>query len=427
MKFFFKKRPSISSEKKYLIITTSGGGGHLQAAKAKKEEICQTNPNAYFIEKNIVETAGGKYLGKFMIDWIWNTAQRKGSVKALDLCAYSIPLFDILFWIPVFFQILNLLFQEGVDEVIDTQPMSTSSIISATYLYSKLTKKRVLVHKILTELPTHYSSHYLKPIKKLSSKKRELIKLITTKPLLSENESEQTFWEMLAKLSSTQIVYDQLPIRSSFKNVLINPQSCLNLRFAFKNEEEKTLLCKALSLSNYKVDGQILDLKLESDDHVTTIMLGSQPMQEATLDYVKNFIELVKTYNHKQNFYLFIFCSDKKYEPIPLQKRIFSMIESFENFPSNLIVVPMSSQTDEVIAPLYGKSIATITKAGGITSMELLVASKGKIWIHHEIPDALNTKGMPRWEYGNALYLQKIKGASLTTPKTFFNDFSLTI
>ena len=75
MKFFFKKRPSISSKKKYLIITTSGGGGHLQAAKAKKEEIYQSNPNAYFIEKNIVETAGGKYLGKFMIDWIWNTAQ----------------------------------------------------------------------------------------------------------------------------------------------------------------------------------------------------------------------------------------------------------------------------------------------------------------------------------------------------------------
>lgn len=164
-------------------------------------------------------------------------------------------------------------------------------------------------------------------------------------------------------------------------------------------------------------------------------MLGSQPTQQATLSYVQSFIDAFKERKESnQTHYFFVFCSQKKFEKTPLQDRIRDLILAQTNYPKNLIIIPMSSQGDDVIAPLYFRSDATLTKSGGITAMELLSVAKGKIWIHHE-ETSLNIlqkmllsqksssssyKGMPRWEYGNAIYLEELKGATIVTPETFF-------
>ena len=84
----------------------------------------------------------------------------------------------------------------------------------------------------------------------------------------------------------------------------------------------------------------------------------------------------------------------------------------------------MCFQEDDVIASLYYRSNATFTRSGGLTSMELMSVAQGQIWIHSEVKKPNNhqkkvCKGMPIWEWGNAIYLQKKKGACFIHPETF--------
>ena len=429
----FSDSDSRKTFKNLLILTTSGGGGHLQAAAAIKQEFLEKNEKIEIIERNIVQIAGGKLFGKFMIEGIWNSAQKNGSVKALDLCAIAIPLFDFLFGASIFFQIFWILKKKNIEHIIDTQPMTTFAITLAARFYNYLYKKNLKVEKYLTELPTKYAYHYFRPIKNLPQKNKEILTLVTTYPLTETNQTSEMFWEKLSGLSQKQIHYNNLPLRKNFKKIVQRGQtgSQNSISIQIKNEEEKTLLLECLKLSShpYLINDSSLTISFDSRVHYLTLMLGSQPVQEASLNYVKEFIEFVKEQKTLQRFVFFVFCSDKKSDLIPLQKRIHLLLKETPNFPSQLLVVPMSSQEDDVIAPLFYRSSATITKAGGITSMELLSVSQGKIWIHKEEEDFLTKfltfskseinsfKGMPKWEAGNALYLKKKKDATSISPK----------
>lgn len=430
---YFPDSDSRKTLKNILILTTSGGGGHLQAAAAIKQELLEKNEKLQVIERNIVLIAGGKLFGKFMIEGIWNSAQKNGSVKALNLCAIAIPLFDFLFGASIFFQIFRILKKKKIEHIIDTQPMTTFAITLAARFYNYLYKKNLKVEKYLTELPTKYAYHYFRAIKNLPQKNKEILTLATTYPLTDRNQTSEMFWEKLSGLNPGQIHYNNLPLRKNFKIIAqkgsIGSQNSISIQI--KNEEEKTLLLDCLKLSShpYLMNDSSLKISFDSRVHYLTLMLGSQPVQEASLNYVKEFIEFVKEQKTLQRFVFFVFCSDKKSDLIPLQKRIHLLLKETQNFPSQLLVVPMSSQEDDVIAPLFFKSSATITKAGGITSMELLSVSQGKIWIHKEEEDFLSKflcfskseiisfKGMPKWEAGNALYLKNKKDATSISPK----------
>lgn len=411
-----------------LLITTSGGGGHLQAAQAKKLELKEINPCCDIYEIDIAKAAGGKFFGYFMIDCIWNAAQRRGSVKALDLCAYSIPTFDKLFWISIFFQIFILLKKNHIEKVIDTQPMCNSSISWAVRLYNYFYQKHILIEKVLTELPTKESSHYLKPIKNLSKKNRELIRLLTVCPYLQDKQTEEAFWKTYSGLEMNQVWYHGLPIRPGFKKNA--PCSCpiFSLSIKPKSENELLLLRSLLNKSSFSfsIIEDTIELLIPKNHKLITLMLGSQPHQQASVDYVRSIIDYAQSKTNRDPITVFIFCADKKFEKTPLQEKIFSFLEEQKNLEGNLTIIPLSSQPDCVIAPLYYRSQATITKAGGITSMELLSCSKGKIFIHHEASFfGLRKKknwGMPKWEYGNALYLQQKKGATFVTPLTLSDE-----
>ena len=369
---------------------------------------------------------------------VWDAAQRRGNVRTLEFWAKNVPIFDCVFSIPVFFQIFFRLIQCDIDHVIDTQPLCLSSIVKAVSLYRFFSKKPVVIEKVLTELPTNYASHYLKPIKRLRKKKRSLVKLVTTAPLLSKDETAEGFWQKYCGLSESFVSYGDFPIRPNFKkyqNKKLHKET-FPLQITLKSAKEKLLLKDTLRIGKTKgtFKGDQLTLLIEPTWKVTTLMLGSQPTQEATLQYVRNFIEVIKNdkIKHKKHVF-FVFCSKKKFETTPLQKRIHDLILQMKDFPENLTIIPMSSQGDEVIAPLYFRSDATLTKAGGVTAMELIAAARGQIWIHHE--NTFNPferllfdnpfftlssyKGMPKWEYGNATYLEETKGAQMVTPETF--------
>ncbi|MCH9630572.1 MAG: hypothetical protein S4CHLAM37_05730 [Chlamydiia bacterium] len=423
--------------KSILIITTSGGGGHLQAARAKYLDEKSKNPHVKIKVKDLLKEAGGKAFGRFMIN-VWDVAQRKGCVRTLEFWVNNVPIFDVLFGIPVFFQILYRLFRNDVDHVIDTQPLCLSSIVGAVRLYRFFSKKTVVIEKFLTELPTNYATHYLKPIKKLRKKNRGLVKLVTTEPLLSDNETAESFWQKYCGLSESFISYGDFPIRPNFKKFQNKKlhKDTFPLHIRLKSPEEKSYFKDVLKKGGTKatIKNDNLQINIEPSWKITTLMLGSQPTQEATLQYVKNFIDVINhesTKNKKHVF--FVFCSKKKFEDVPLQKRIHELVMNMKDYPENLTIIPMSSQDDDVIAPLYFRSDATVTKAGGVTAMELIAAARGKIWIHHE--NTFNPfekllfdnpfftlssyKGMPKWEYGNATYLGEMKGAQMVTPETF--------
>ena len=148
---------------------------------------------------------------------IWDAAQRRGQVRTLEFWAGAIPVFSFLFFIPVFFQILYNLFKHKIDYIVDTQLLCLPSIISALKIYNFFTKKNLKIEKFLTELPTDYVAHYLKPIKRLGAKNKRLIKLHSTPPLLKNNDSAESFWKKYAGLSERVISYGDFPIRPQFK------------------------------------------------------------------------------------------------------------------------------------------------------------------------------------------------------------------
>lgn len=426
-----------------LVITTSGGGGHLQAANAKILEEQSQAPSRPIVVYNLLQQVGGKWLGWFMIHYVWNTAQRKGSVKGLEMWINMAPLFDILFWIPVFFQILHKLFKYNVERVIDTQPLCLSAIIQALKVYSFIKKKNLILEKILTELPTKHAAYYLKPIKRLPQKNRSLIKLMSIPPLLKDQETPEEFWKENAGLSNENISYGDLPIRPTFKYYHAkNPTNdLLTLHIQLKTNDEKTELYKFIEYgnspqksSNTTFDNLTMNLTILPDDVVTTLMLGSQTVQEAMLDYVQQFISLMKQVtNTSITYYLFVFCS--QISSPSLQGMIYDLMTQIKDYPSHLKIIPMSPQQDSVIAPLYFRSHTTITKSGGITAMELLTVARGKVLIHHDnnisslekllsyrpLSKTPSYTGMPKWEYGNAIYLEKHKGAKLITPATLLD------
>lgn len=150
-------------------------------------------------------------------------------------------------------------------------------------------------------------------------------------------------------------------------------------------------------------------------------MLGSCPAQKATLKYVQLILEALKERVNEGFFYqVFVFCNDHKPGKNSLLKQVHDLILSSKEFPSNLTIIPLSFQDDNVIAPLFFRSDATFTRSGGLTSMELMAVAKGQICIHSEAKDPSKLDlGMPQWEFGNASYLREKKGAKILTTSTF--------
>ena len=113
------------------------------------------------------------------------------------------------------------------------------------------------------------------------------------------------------------------------------------------------------------------------------MILGSHPTEEATIQYVKHFIDLSRKAGDRGYCYLlFVFCHYDASRCSSLLHRVHRVAQAAKNYPKHLNIIPMCFQEDRVIAILYSRSDATITRSGGLTSMELMSVARGKIWIH---------------------------------------------
>lgn len=423
--------------KKLLIITSSGGGGLIQAANAKEQEVKAKNPNLIVIRKDLLKDWMGERFGSFCLER-WNAAQINGDVAALRFFIASQYFFDYFSWPYLFICTLYTLFKEDVDHVIDTQPMGTSAILKALRFYNYRRKKKVCLQKVLVDLPTKAATHFFRPIKRLTKKDRPYLKLTTIAPLLEEGQTAEAFWQTNCRLSEQSIQYEDVNVRQSFRKYQHQTKKGeeLPIVIRYKSDEELQLIqktCAKGSLRGVFQGDRELCFPISKNSRLITILLGSQPASEATFNYVKKFIQIVKEPRFpKSPCHLFVFCAEHTSGGQSLFRKVADYVEKINQYPSFLTIVPFSFQNDDVIAPLFFRSDLTCTRSGGQTAMELICVSSGEIWIHSETKKDSDQKtglsleqlleGIPGWEAANALYLQKIRNAKVVTPETFAPD-----
>lgn len=420
--------------RKLLIITSSGGGGLLQAANAKEQEAKAKDPNVSIIRQDLLRDWMGKRIGDYSANR-WNQAQLKGDVADQAWCAWAqLTIAEYLFWPHIFFSALYTLFKHDIDEIIDTQCIGTSAILLALRIYNWQTKKRVRLQKILVDLPTKKATHFFSPIKKLSKKSRSLLQLVAIPPLLEEGQTAEEFWQTNCNLSAKEVQCGDVCVRMAFRkfqNKVRSPEP-MNLKIKFKNAEELLLMKKSFSRGTVEADigENEIHFRIQPNDRMVTLLLGSNPAYEATFNYMKNFIPVAR--QTKSITHFFVFCANHQEGEESLMRAVSEYVEKVKDFPKHLSIIPFSFQNEEVIAPLFFRSDATCTRSGGQTAMELMCVSQGEIWIHSEtkkngkkdLTEEELLQGIPGWESESAVYLQKNCGAKIITPETF-DSFAL--
>ncbi len=405
-----------------LIITSSGGNGHIQTANAIAANILESKANANVIFKDLVFDWIGKTIGSIILTHFWNGAQRNGRPLFRKIFASLRPVADVFCFVPVFCNAYFTIKKNKIERVIDCQPTCTLAIIKAIKVYNKIHHQHLILEKMAMELPTLSTKYFFSSIKQLSKSDLKVFKLYSTKPLLEIDKTEDAFWKRLANLRRRDIIYSALPIRKAFANLIgVSPEGEIPLYIKTSSIGERNYLEDLLELQNipYANDLKQIELEIPSRAQVITILLSSEPSENASLEYIKHILSM---HTKDENTYVFVYCGDFQksksfFENIELQCR--SLSEK-----SYVKIIPMSFQLDDVIATLYHRSDQTITCSGGATSMELFAMSNGQIFIHSNCRKN-TTKlekllhGMPSWEAGNAKYLMQKKGAIVTTPFSY--------
>jgi len=420
--------------KNLLIITSSGGSGHLNAAAAIEANAKQSHN----LKIKKVDLLRDLLVGNFgnLLAKRWDQALKTGALGEQIFLGQITWLADILFAMPIFLKTLILLWKYEIDHIVDTQALGTMAIVRAAYMinitnaFFRKNQPKITVSKIMTDLPTDKALHFFHSIKKLA-KKRQIFELVTTKPLLKDGESEEDFWKTHCNLTMKQIRYANFPLRPAFirfeNSPLMEKPVCLELKFNSEEEFHLIKVCSGkdqLEYSTKNCGKKVIQKNIQENDHVFSLMLGSQAVVESTLQYVENKIQWVRQSGQKDCCYhLFVFCSQHIPGQNTLFKKVCNLVVQTEDFPKNLHVVPLAFQDDTELAPILFRSDHIIIRTGGMTVMEVLKVFNGKIFIHSEAKD--HTKectqnellnGIALWEAGNAEYLIKMKNATVVTP-----------
>ncbi|MBM3183943.1 MAG: hypothetical protein FJZ64_01385 [Chlamydiae bacterium] len=426
--------PASLKPKKLLIVTSSGGGGLIQTANAKEQEERELDPTVEIIRIDILEDWMGKKFGRFC-SWSWNQAQQNGNVNALRFLSSCQSLFDYVFWPYFFLRALIVVFKEEIDRVIDTQIFAMSAFVKALRIYNRLRGKKILIQKVLVDLPTNSAGHFFRPIKRLNPKdRRAMLQVTSIAPLLEEGQTAEEFWQKHCGLSEKEIHYREGCVRKAFRKYRHRKrdENPISVTIRYKSKEELELIEKCLQRNALKAElkhGEI-HFSIPAKDRVGTILLGSQPAKEATFNYVKKFLQAVKEAGESgQTSHLFVFCSEHASNQKTLFREVAEYVFQEGKDLSNFSVIPFSFQSEETIASLFFRSDLTCTRSGGQTAMELMCVCSGEILVHSEAKKNSSNKdegltlqellsGILRWEAASALYLKKVCNGKIITPET---------
>ena len=408
-----------------LILTSSGGGGHLQAARAKFLELSQKE-NVTIIQKDVFLDFLGKLMGSSFAG-TWNFCQAHGKITSLYLFSVCLYYVDVLISPLLMVKFFYQLVKHDVTAVIDTQPEGTKAFLRAIRVYSKLSGKKVSYKKVLTDLPTKKCQHYFKPFRNLSAKDKTFLKIVTTKPLLEDGETEEAFWKKQTGLTLDNIIYSEFPLRPAFAS--LSRKEHLSLTFNTYSPEHTHTVCKCLAYGDatYTRRKNRILWKFKKE-RLSLITLGSFPQKTVLVEYMLEFIKQKNLYSRDQKEILFLLVGPEK-TSLNYFHSIIKEIEEHKDYPKTLTIFPLAFQTDTSLAPLYANLDFIIAKPGGLTTMELIKAVNGNIYIHDTPMQQLSkfftsiTKhkhdAMLPWERGNANYIIDSKKAQIITPELF--------
>lgn len=415
-----------------LCISVAVGGGHTQAAKERIKQLRQAFPGIYIIERDLLINLVGPLFGitatKFM-----NLTLKKRWFRIRNLFFNGQPIADQIVLFPaVFFKTLATLVKYRIDHVINTQNICLSGILKAIYLAEKLLKKKISFELVVSELPTKKTTSFFTPINRLSPFYKQRLKLNSVHPYCEHGQDNPSFWQQLCGLKPEQITYSIFPIRSEFllpENQAISRNACFDLILNFKSREFESIAhCYSQSHTPMRAENDKLHVSVTPETVVTTIMLGSRPLEKTLVNYAKAFIRGVTRGNLAFNHCIFLICSDRPSVTSPAFNRLKKTVLTHLPLMPNLAIVPLSFQPASTLAPLILRSDATITCSGGMTSIELMKVARGKIWIHSDqLFDTWESslgREMPIWEIGNAEYLIKKRGAVVINPHSLASEYT---
>lgn len=470
------------------ILTSSGGGGHIAAAKARKQELekkyegklYDENKNPTGIKIEIIDLMGEYAEAKNHNDpWIptwriagigtvfsgkentkkWNDAQKKGgidSVRTLESLVDKQWIAERIQAGKVYKKLKEYLNNNDVQEIYNTQALSTPSICQAIAEHNEKEEKNLKLVATVTEFLTHKAVHFLNPLSKIKPAHRKVLKVeVTEPPLCSPGETPKEFLKSHG-VENIDFVYlsekgKEPPVRKEFKE--------------FKKEDKDEIIIKAkkdvvgvptneLPEHSYikKQLGEAGEEKSDNEfsvtkgpnDKLATITMGSQG-SSTVLEYIDQFVEQAKNYKGNGNLYLAILAGKNEGDK-SLYAQARAHIQSLQNqgkIPKNTKILPLAFQDGKHMASLLYNSDVLVTRSGGMSSIEAKYTGREdinpnrQVYVHSEEVTSPDTfpkhnydavyegliSGTVKWEGGNAEYLMKNIKASLGSPTTI--DFGL--
>ena len=385
----------------------------------------------------------------------WDKAQQNNNTKKLKSLANKQWMSEKVFYKSVYRQTLKDLRKYKPKQMNSTQAMCNHAVLRAIKQYNKEEKTNLKLDLYMTDLVTPSATHFTKFIKKINgrkpskkntSNKKNTISRIDFLRLHVPNQPDKNFIETLTskgfETKNLIVPTDSSPnplVHPVYTNYDIN-QFSLNKVSIKANETERELL-KELGAITSIGNTDIFDYQMGEEDPASFIMLGSQPSDATISAYVKEYIKLANE-KPSETHHLFLFSGKYSEDKGEIYQKVIKQIKQIKKdeggqFPTNLKVLPLSYQSPEQLINLYLRC-STITRSGGLTSMELLYVHELQNKINKKFPNhnpkrfihaettksADETEGILNWERGNYDYLNQNIGANVLTPKSFINKFS---
>ncbi len=437
-----------------IFLGSKGGAGHNSAREAllkrylnekgltysEYEQHHRDNIKVLDMLEDILDVVKLPFVGKagqFGIR-MWNTAQQSGNVRHQEWVASAQYLGEMVMFPVVYRYIKKMLnsFDSEPELFVSTQGFCTPAIVKAIHAVNQARGWSLKLDVWMTDMPTPYAKHFFYPLKK-TKVSGEIVCLHTVKPILEANHTAAAFWKR--HIGSVPVIHEeQFPIRHAF----LKQESLLNqeVRLMLKTHDDlgvtehqaidgRGIIFSGLSVeTKEEVQGSENELKflIRKQDRVSVLLLGSQPSRKAALTYLNTIKQITKAKEKSYRAAYKKYCSDLELyqqdiashlKPVPppriffflyagapetikagsLQKNVLlrEISENLQDLPENLNVVAFTYQNDTELAPLMARADLTITRSGGLTSMELLHLNNKErrtTLIHTEDGDATQKK-----------------------------------
>ncbi len=428
--------PVCPTDPSAVFFWARSGGGHRTAKEGIKEQkIREYHAKGMRLDtQNDIDITGNKVLSSIRLPFLgglgdmavnaWDNAQKNGNLSYLQRHAALGWIVEIIMYPLVYFRVKWLLQDLKVEPefVVSTQAFCINAIVSAMHTVNQEKKWNMHMHIHLTDLPSKKAVHFFPSIRKLANNDvlRNMVTLHAAAPITKNGQTESEFWEKyIGKIKV--ISSEQFPIQKAFihtaelKKNLEQPVSKVKIKL--NHPEEADIIRKGSFETKATFDEKEAAFDIKKEDKLAFLMLGSMPTTEAVLDWVHTFAEESKRCaNEQRQHYFFLYCGkpSSDQEPNVLLPQINDALEKLKNagkLAPNFTLVPFSYQSDDVIAFLMARSDMSITRSGGITSMQLLELDKAdlpkregkQILIHSEAQLFQKTTAQDSTEFVNSI------------------------